>query len=214
MQDARLRLFCIFALSLAAFHSVHGAALVYLWWAAFSGRRASLPPRNAGTVVLVTLAVTAVATEVTAGGGLAYFFRLAAVFLIAFWAYRARVPGELLGAGASLFGKRLGFDIGLAGEMGMEALASLEEDIVRMKMALRLKGKGRGMRSVVPLGFGLLHAQMQRSKDRASLLAVRGYTGGGSISPNFARTKADLCAAFLAGIIVIFSFVPFGDVFI
>lgn len=214
MQDARLRLFCIFALSVAAFQSVQGAALVFLWWAAFSRRGASLPPRNAGAVVLLTLGITAAATEVTAGGGLAYFFRLAAVFLIAFWAYRERVPGELLGAGASLFGKKWGFDIGLAGEMGMEALASLEGDITRMRMALQLKGKGRGIGAVVPLGLGLLHAQMQRSTDRASLLAVRGYTGGGSVCPVFTRTRADKCAAALAGIIVILSYVPLGDVFI
>lgn len=214
MNDARLRVFCTLALSLAAFTSVAGAALVCLWWIIFSRRRESLPAPKTIALVAVPLVVAAVATEIASGGGLSYLFRLSAVFLVAFWAYGERVPGELLGAGASLAGNRIGFDLGLAGEMGMEALASLEEDIARIRMALELKGKKWGPGMIVPFGRAILHAQMRRSVERAALLAVRGYRGGGSICPSFTRTRADYAATVLAGIVVFLSFVPLSDVFI
>jgi energy-coupling factor transport system permease protein len=214
MKDARLRVFCTLALSLAAFSSVAGAAMVCLWWLVFSRRLGSLPAPKIIFLVAVPLAVAAAETEIASGGGLSYFFRLSAVFLVAFWAYGERVPGELLGAGASLFGRGIGFDLGLAGEMGMEALASLEEDIARIRMALQLKGKRWGPGMIAPFGRAILHAQMRRSAERAALLAVRGYRGGGSICPCFTRTRADYAATVLAGIVVFLSFVPLSDVFI
>ncbi|QSZ66118.1 hypothetical protein RJ40_00665 [Methanofollis aquaemaris] len=214
MQDARLRLLCTFVLSIAAFHSVAGAALVYLWWLAFSRRTASLPsPRTVG-MILLTLGLTALVTEFTGGDGISYFFRLFAVFLVAFWAYREREPGELLAVGTALFGRGPGFDLGLAGEMGVEALASLETDIARTKMALQLKGKTWGFRALVPFALTVLHAQMRRSTERAALLAVRGYRGGGSICPEFRPDAAGYGAAALACMVFILSFVPLGDVFI
>ncbi|MDK2974675.1 MAG: hypothetical protein PWP08_1046 [Methanofollis sp.] len=214
MKDARLRICCTFALSLAAFCSVAGAALVYLWWLLFSRRRRSLPALNTLALVAVPLAIAALAAEIASGGGLSYFFRLSAVFLVAFWAYGERVPGELLGAGVSLFGSRIGFDLGLAGEMGMEALSSLEDDIVQIRMALGLKGKKWGSGMIIPFGLATLHAQMRRSVERAALLAVRGYRGGGSICPCFTRTKTD-CAAFFFAVIVLFlSIASLSDVFI
>ncbi|MDD3622787.1 MAG: hypothetical protein PHQ81_10320 [Methanofollis sp.] len=215
MQDARLRLICTVLLSLAAFHSIIGAALVYLWWLIFSRRRASFPssPWTAG-IVLLTLGLTALLTEFTGGDGVSYFFRLSAVFLIAFWAYREREPGELLAVGTALFGRGLGFDVGLAGEMGMEALASLETDVARTRMALQLKGKQWGRKALVPFALTVLHGQMRRSTERAALLAIRGYRGGGSICLEFRPDAAGYSATFLAGMVFIFSFVPLGDVFI
>lgn len=214
MKDARLRIFCTLALSLAAFTSAAGAALVCLWWLVFSRRQGSLPSPKVIALTAVPLAVAALAAEITSGGGLSYFFRLSAVFLVAFWAYRERVPGELLGAGASLFGPRLGFDLGLAGEMGMEALSSLEDDIAQTRMALGLKGRRWGIRTIAPFGLSVLHAQMRRAEERTALLAVRGYRGGGLVCPSFARTRADCAATVLAGIVLFLSFVPLSDVFI
>lgn len=214
MEDARLRVFCTFVLSLAAFFSVAGAALVCLWWLVFSRRLGSLPSPKTIVLVAVPIAVAAAATEIVSGGGLSYFFRLSTVLLVAFWAYGERVPGELLGVGVSFFGNRLGFDLGLAGEMGMEALSSLEGDIAQARMAFDLKGKKTGVRMLVPFGLAILHAQMQRSEERAALLAVRGYRGGGSICPRFTHTHTDGGAVILAVIVVFLSFIPLSDVFI
>jgi len=214
MKDARLRVFCTVALSFAAFYSVAGAAFVYLWWLLFSRRRRSLPAPKIIFLVAVPLAVAAFATEIASGGGLSYFFRLSAVFLVAFWAYGERVPGELLGAGASTFGNRIGFDLGLAGEMGMGALSSLEDDVAHTRMALGLKGKKGGFGMIIPFGLAILHAQMRRSAERTALLAVRGYCGGGLICPRFTRTRSDYVAVVLAVIVVFLSFVPLSDVFI
>ena len=36
MQDPRVRLFCAFLLSIAAFVSIAGASLVFAWWVVFT----------------------------------------------------------------------------------------------------------------------------------------------------------------------------------
>jgi len=102
MNDARLRVFCTLALSLAAFTSVAGAALVCLWWVIFSRRRESLPAPKTIALVVVPLVVAAVATEIASGGGPSYLFRLSAVFLVAFWAYGERCRASCSAQGRPL----------------------------------------------------------------------------------------------------------------
>ncbi|TAJ43985.1 hypothetical protein [Methanofollis fontis] len=213
-MEIRLRVLSICALSVAAFHSVAGAVMVMLWWGVFSRRLRSLPSLKAVASVFLLLIVAALAAELTTGGGASYLVRMTAVFLIAFWAYGERVPGELIRFGVSVFGRRAGFDLGLAGEMGMEALDSLRDDIAQIRAALRLKGKRLGPGTIAGFGISVIHAHIRHSDERAALLAIRGYLGGGTACPDREDGKGGAMAAILAVFIVILSFVPLGDVFI
>ena len=147
MQDPRIRIFVIIVLSVAAFISIAGAALAFLYWICLPGRFRCIK-RPAAILFLSMIIVVSVITEFTTGNGLSYFIRMAVILLLALYAYTAYVPGEFFRVSVWLFGTR-GFDPGLIAEMSMEALNDLEDDSSKIRIALRQKE--------VPLGFPPLY---------------------------------------------------------
>ncbi|KQC03462.1 MAG: hypothetical protein APR53_05035 [Methanoculleus sp. SDB] len=198
MQDPRLRLFSVFALSLAAFASDAGALLAILWWAAVALRhRTSVPGRAGGAIWIMVLAVAA-GIQVTGGNGLSYLLRMTAILIIAGWAYRGQHGGDVLDVAVWAGGRHTGFEAGLLAELAVQALRLMEQDIAHMKTALRLKGMNWSVSSALSMAQTLLITQLHRSDDQALILARRGYRHGGTLCPVFASPLKDKIAAFCA----------------
>jgi hypothetical protein len=213
MQDPRIRIFVVVALSVAAFISVPAALLAFLYWVVFTPRTAVLK-KTASATFLVMIAVVSVFTWLSGGDGLSYFIRLSVVLLLALYAYYEYKPGEFLAVSVWAFGKRLGFDPGLIAEMSVQSIYDLEYDLSRIRMAIGQKGKKFGFRELIPVGGMVVLDQIRRAGDQADLLAVRGYTKGGTCCPRFHREPRDYLCAICAIFILIFAFLPVGDIFI
>lgn len=214
MQDQRLRLGATLVLSWAAYSSMMTAALVLIWWLLFTPSWRTLPKRGVILAMGTMVALSAVITEISGGDGGSYLLRIMIVLLIASWAYSERIEGEMMDLAVWLFGRHLGFDIGLIAEIAIQSLVVANQDLRRIRMALTLKGQGTGLLSLLPIGTLLVHTQLDRSRDLATLLALRGYVGGGSLCPAFTTARSDLLpitTAILIGLLVI---VPVRDVFI
>jgi hypothetical protein len=214
MQDARLRVAAALLLSLAAFTSVAGAIGALIWWILFTPRISSLPRlRVVGWLFGLVAAISGI-TWLCGGDGLSYFIRMGAILLIAGWAYTERHSGELLDVAVWLFGTGRGFDIGLVAEMGVQAVAQVEEDITAIRQAMKLKGLRWGIGALLPLGSTLIYLQLRRAEEQAKILAVRGYRGGGSLSPIFRTSKTDGIAFLVTIFIFIAASGYLRDVFI
>ena len=197
MQDPRIRIFVIIALSVAAFISLAGAALAFLYWICLPGRFQCIR-RPAAILFLSMIVVVSVITEFSTGSGLSYFIRMAVILLLALYAYTAYVPGEFFRVLVWLFGKR-GFDPGLIAEMSMQALNDLEDDSSNIRIALRQKEVPLGFSTLVPvIGMFVLN-QIRRAYDQADLLTVRGYRNGGALCPEFRPKTLD----YICGIVAI-----------
>jgi hypothetical protein len=214
MQDARLRVAAALLLSLAAFTSVAGAIGALIWWILFTPRISSLPRPRVVVLLFGFVAAISGITALCGGDGLSYFIRMSAIILIAGWAYHERHSGELLDVSVWLFGTGWGFDIGLVAEMGVQAVAQIEEDITAIRQAMNLKGIRWGIRTLFPLGSTLIFMQLRRAEDQAKILAVRGYRGGGSLSPIFRTSITDGIAFLFAIFIFIAASGHLRDVFI
>jgi energy-coupling factor transport system permease protein len=183
MQDPRIRIFVIIALSMAAFISIAGAALAFLYWICLPGRFLYIR-RPAAILFFAMIVVVSVLTWFTTGDGVSYFIRMTVILLLALYAYTAYVPGEFFRVLVWLFGKR-GFEPGLIAEMSMEALNVLEDDSSNIRIALRQKEVTLGFSTLVPvIGMFVLN-QVRRAYDHADLLTVRGYRNGGTLCPEF-----------------------------
>ena len=212
MQDPRIRIFVIIALSVAAFISLAGAALAFLYWICLPGRFHCIK-RPAAILFFVMIVVVSVITGVTTGHGLSYFVRMTVILLLALYAYTAYVPGEFFRVSVWLFGKR-GFDPGLIAEMSMEALNDLEEDSSKIRIALRQKGVQLGFSTLVPvIGMFVLN-QIRRAYDQADLLTVRGYRNGGTLCPEFHPGIMDYFSGIVAICILFIAIFPVRDIFI
>lgn len=148
------------------------------------------------------------------GNGVSYLIRMSVILLLAFYAFNERSPGEFLDLSVWVFGKKRGFDIGLAAEMSLQGLEILSDEIKRIRVAFQLKGMKIGLRSILPTAGLLIYSHFSRAEEQADLLAIRGYRGGGMVCPKFVRAKGDLLAAFTAIFPVIIAFMPLGDIFI
>jgi len=204
MQDARLRIFSTFLLSCAAFSSVAGAVLVFVWWTIFAREKRNLPRRRTAGIIFGTLALVAVFTTFVGGDGAGYFLRLSVVMLIAFWAFGGGAGEELFDVAVWAFGDRWGFDIGLAADMALGSLARIEDDIILTRHAIAMKGTKGPVSSLVPLGVSVVLVQIRRAGCQAKTLAVRGYHSGGTYVPRFNRGKEDF-VAFFSSILIIFA---------
>ena len=214
MQDARLRLFAVIILSVAAFSSVTGAVFALIWWIIFTpGMRIIAKSPFALFFLGFTASVSAL-VWLSGGDGFSYLVRMAVILLLAFYAYSDRAPGEFLDLSVWFFGKKIGFDIGLAAEMSLLGMEILSDEMKRIRVAFRLKGMKIGIRSIIPAAGLLIYSQFIRAEDQADLLAVRGYRGGGMVCPEFKTAKSDLLAFSSAIVPLIFSFIPLGDIFI
>jgi energy-coupling factor transport system permease protein len=113
-----------------------------------------------------------------------------------------------------MFGDKAGFELGMIAEMGMQGMVSLAKDLERIRIAEKLKGISWGFRRIVPTGGVLIHGALARAEDTAELLAVWGYSGGGTRCPAFRTDRMDLIAGTVAIIVVIAAFIPVSEFFI
>jgi hypothetical protein len=213
MQDPRIRIFVVVTLSVAAFISVTGALLAFLFWVIFTPRVAVLK-RPATATFFLMIGIVSVFTQVTGGNGLSYFLRLTVVLLLALYAYYEYRPGDFLLVSVWTFGKRYGFNPGLIAEMSVQSIYDLEYDLSRIRMAITQKGIKFSFHQLIPVGGMIVLNQIRRAGDQADLLTVRGYTNGGTCCPHFYPEARDYLCAVLAILILIFAFLPVRDIFI
>ncbi len=214
MQDIRVRIIAAVVLSTAAFFSIPGALLVFVWWIVFTRRIHTIRQFRLICPLIVLIAIFSVTVELTGGGGLSYFVRMLVIVLIGMWMYQERQRKEFLDLGVWLFGDRVGFELGLLADMGMQSLDVLVADFDRIRIAERLKGIIWGPRSIVPAGLVLVHGALSHAQDAADLLAVRGYCDGGTLCPVFRTTGKDIIAGVTAVGIFFITFIPVSEFFI
>ncbi len=214
MQDTRVRLLATIILSVAAFLSVFAAILVFFWWLVCTPGIRVLQKSRYGLLIILFSGIISVLIWFSGGDGLSYFIRMTVILLIAFWVFHDRAPGEFMDLSVWLFGKKTGFDIGLAAEMSIQSIEFIGDEITRLRFAFRLKPVKPGMETIVPAAGMLIHTQMKRADDQADLLSMRGYSGGGTICLVFSRGRGDMPAAILSILILIVSFIPVRDIFI
>ncbi len=198
MHDPRLRIAATILLSTAAFMSTEGAVLAFLWWLLFTPRLKAIPHPRMLLGVLLMISITALVSEYTGGLGISYLVRMIPIILIAAWAYSDRQESELLDVSVWLLGRRIGFDIGLTAEMGLQSLQLISHDLEKIKQAMTIKGMPVSVASIIPLSMNLVVNQLRRTEEASKLLTVRGYSAGGEITPNFVTTKADVSLTFIA----------------
>jgi hypothetical protein len=213
MQDPRIRIFVVVMLSVAAFVSIAGAVMAFIYWLIFTPRFRSIK-RPAAISFFIMIAIVALVTQFTTGDGLSYFIRLTVILLLALYAYTEYNPGEFLAVNVWLFGRKYGFDPGIIAEMSIQSLWDLENDIDSIRMALRQKGIRSGIRVFIPVAGMVVMNQIKRAGDQADLLTVRGYTKGGMACPRFHQNTLDIVSGFIAILILFIAFLPVRDIFI
>ena len=214
MQDVRLRIASAAVLSAATFSGLWGAAGAFTWWVVMCS-----PGVTRGTLrrIAAPFALVSVFGAViwfTGGPGFSYVARMGVILLVGSWVYDEYRPGEFLDLSVWLLGDGIGFDLGLVAEMGMQCLEILVADFSRIRVALALKGKTRGLRALVPAGFILIQGTLARAGDTASALAVRGYRGGGTLKPGFLTGRFDIPGFISALFVGIIAFAPVSEFFI
>jgi energy-coupling factor transporter transmembrane protein EcfT len=214
VQDIRLRAGTATLLSLAAFTSLTGAAVVFVWWLAFSRPLQVLQKMRMVIPAILLIAFFGFVLELTGGGGISYCLRMTVIILIGTWVYTMYRQGEFLQLGTWLLGKKTGFDLGMIAEMGMQSLDLMVSDFSRIRLAQELKGNRWGLRSLVPAGSILIHGALRRADDNAELMAIRGYTQGGSYCPKFETPLRDIIAGIAALCMVIITLIPLSEFFI
>lgn len=207
MRDARLRILATILLSAGSFISVYGALAAFLWWFLFTPRLKSIrqPKMLAGVIMMIT--ITAVVSELTGGLGLFYLLRMIPILLIAAWAFSDRQENELLHVSVWLMGKKIGFDIGLMAEMGLQSLQLINQDMIKIKQAMTIKGLKPSFRTIIPLSTNILINQLRRTEETAKLLTIRGFVSGGEIEPVFITERRDITLAALAVFVLILSII-------
>ncbi len=194
VQDPRIRLGGVLLLSIVSFLSLTGAALTMFWWLISTDRRTSIRDLRTCALVFMLPVIAAMATQWSGGDGVSYIIRISVVLVIASWAYSERYPGELLDVSVWLFGKRFGFDLGLVGEMSISTTEILLDELRRTRIALSQKGQRLSGTNLPPVIASLLVRQLRLARERAGVLAIRGYRGGGSLCPSFVTLSSDIAA--------------------
>jgi len=90
MQDPRLRLLAVIALSAIAFASVRGAVLAFAWWVCTLEGPVHLWRSRWPLIVFLPLVAVSLVLLVTGGDWASYSLRIAVVLLIAIFAYQDR----------------------------------------------------------------------------------------------------------------------------
>ena len=214
MQDIRLRAGTAALLSLAAFTSIWGAGVVFIWWLIFSRPLKVLRKMRRVIPAIILIAFFGFVLELTGGGGISYCLRMTVIILIGAWVYTGYQQGEFLRLWVWLIGKKTGFDLGMIAEIGMQSLELMLSDFSRIRQAQELKGTIWGLRSLVPSGSILVHGALRRADETAELMAVRGYNRGGSYCPEFETPMKDIIAGIAALCIGIIAFIPVSEFFI
>ncbi len=214
MQDPRIRIAAAAVLSLAAFVSLHGAAAVFLWWLVFTHRLQLAKRIRLVFSLILMIALFSLVLELSGGDGISYFARMTVIVFIGMWIFSEQKSGEFLAIGVWLFGDRLGFELGMVAEMGMQSLVSVTADLDRIRVAQKIKGRQWDVNNLVPAGLVLVHGALVRAEDTAELLAIRGYQHGGSLCPTFFTRPLDIVAGMFAVCILFFSLIPVSEFFI
>jgi energy-coupling factor transporter transmembrane protein EcfT len=214
MQDIRLRAGAAALLSLAAFMSVSGAAVVFVWWLLFSRPVEVLKKMRMVIPAVLLIVFFGLILELTGGGGISYCLRMTVIILIGAWVYSGYRQGDFLRLGTWLLGKKTGFDLGMVAETGMQSLNLMVSDLTRIRQAQELKGACWGFRSLVPAGSILIHGALRRAEETAELMAVRGYHHGGSYCPVFNIPVRDIVAGIAALCMGIIALLPVSEFFI
>jgi energy-coupling factor transport system permease protein len=214
MQDIRLRAGAAALLSIAAFASITGAVVVFIWWLIFSRPLQVLRKMRMVIPAIILIAFFGLVLELTGDGGFSYCLRMTVIILVGAWVYTGYCEGEFLRLGTWLLGKKTGFDLGMIAEMGMQSLGLMVSDFSRIRQAQELKGIRFGLRSLVPAGSILVQGTLRRADDTAELMAMRGYTRGGSYCPVFETPTRDILAGLVALCMGIIAFIPVSEFFI
>lgn len=213
MQDVRIRTGVVALLSISAFLSVIGAAAAFIWWLIFA-KKPSLEKSGIILPTLVVIGFFSIVLELTGGGGISYFFRMLVIILLGTWLLQEQKQGDFLNLGTWLLGSRTGFELGMIAEMGIQTLELLRSDFYRIRIASDLKGLQWGAGSLIPTGLILIHRALTRAEETAEVLAVRGYTCGGSLEPVFLTTRSDITGGICALCTVVFVMIPVSEFFI
>lgn len=214
MQDVRIRLGSAAVLSVIAFLSLPGALAVFCWWLVVTPRLAILKKIRTTYPVFLLIAFFSLVLQIMGGGGFSYFVRMSVIVLIGMWILYEQQPGDLLRLCVWLFGNRTGFEIGLMAEMGMQSFELLLADLERVRIAEKLKGIAWSYKSLVPTGLILVRGSLCRAEDTAELLAVRGFSKGGTFCPAFETTPRDILAGTSVTCLAIIAIIPVSEFFI
>jgi len=214
MQDIRIRAGTAALLSLAAFASITGAVVVFIWWLIFARPLQVLRKMRMVIPAIILIGFFGLVLELSGGGGFSYCFRMTVIILVGAWVYTGYHEGEFLRLGTWLLGKKTGFDLGMIAEMGMQSPGLMVSDFSRIRQAQELKGIRFGLRSLVPAGSILIQGALRRAEDTAELMAMRGYSRGGSYCPVFETPTRDIIAGFAALCMGIIAFVSVSEFFI
>ena len=213
MQDIRLRTGTAVLLCISAFISIPGAAAACIWWIVFTGRFSRVKIR----VILPIAAMIAffsIVLALTGGDGISYFIRMMVIILIGFWMYAEQKSGEFLKLGVWLMGNRVGFELGMLADMGLQTMHLLVSDFNQIRIAETLKGIRPGWKTLVPAGFVLVNGALSRAENTAELMAVRGYRDGGMLCPEFTTPGRDILSSLSALCVLIIAFIPVSEFFI
>ena len=198
MQDPRLRYLSAGILSLTAFSGNFGALSAAFWLLLFGPGKEYI--RNIRLVLPICFMVIflGLISYLTGGVGFDYIFRMIIVILIGLWLYLDHRPGDFADTCVYGLGNRIGFDLGLIGEMAIQTLSCTQQEFFQVRRALRIKGQKMNIQNIVPVGRILLFSQISRAENQTVLLASRGYVGGGTRIVAFNRGKWELAATVLA----------------
>jgi hypothetical protein len=213
MQDIRLRTGTAILLCISAFISIPGAAAAFIWWIVWTGRFSRVQIRRILPVAAM-IAFFSTVLALTGGDGVSYFFRMLVIILIGFWVYAGQKSGEFLRLGVWLLGDRIGFELGMLADMGMQTMHLLVRDFSQIRVAETLKGIRPGWKTLVPAGLVLVNGALSRAENTAELMAVRGYRDGGSLCPEFTTPGRDILSSLSALCVLIIAFIPVSEFFI
>jgi energy-coupling factor transport system permease protein len=207
MSDVRLRVITLLTLSVSVFFLPQTAVPGFIWWLIFSKQSIRLMIRDVLAAVLISAFPTIILLISSDVSALIYGGKTAVLLLLAFWFGRNCVPGEFQNLFVWLFGKRIGFDLGLACEIFMMQMSFVFRDAKGYRAALSQKNKRLGPLTILPLAFGVLALSIRRMKLSSKLLARRGYVKGGTCKPVFYTEKADVLRLVLAVCIFVFGII-------
>lgn len=203
MSDIRLRAASLTALSLCIFFFDAGFAAGLLWWLLFSGL--SLPQRLSALLAAVLISALPTAVLLVSGtpDALLYGAKTAVLLLLAFWFGKSGRAGEYQSLFVWMFGKRIGFDIGMACEMLIFQTSLIADDVRGFSLSLRQKGLRLSPSLLPSFAFGILALALLRAELSAKLLARRGYVSGGTYEPVFSVENKDILQAASAALAVV-----------
>lgn len=214
MQDPRMRIGSVMALSAAAFISVTGAVLVLLWWLVFTKRLESIRNKRIFGILIVFLVATGGLVSLSGGSGPDYILKMVVIFIIAAWIYSTYLPGEFMSFSVWLLGERTGFETGMIAEMAVISIDDIIRDFQRIRTAMRIKEERFSASSVLRTGITLIARQLERADEQARILKVRGYDMGGRYIPKFQPDLSGILGFSAAILILIVSILSFSDIFI